>query len=262
MTGKPAEWAVELGGLEVAKNTADGALQAAKAVLASSEYLSDKAVMDGAADALTVAKATSSATLSAASAAVDAANTAKKAAIDAATKALAAVATGVEEVAYTTAEATLPEVEVAEWDLKNALAEATNALMSSPEKAAFDAANAAVTQWKQDVAQLAGAEAGLPDAQMIEKAIKPVTDWISSHAILADISSILATATLKGVVKADGTFTSMTATVIGTVASAPFNVSVELDLSPAKVALFTDDICRALIHVLNDHVFVNPIPGI
>ncbi|RPD59113.1 hypothetical protein L226DRAFT_510190 [Lentinus tigrinus ALCF2SS1-7] len=196
---------LKLAGLKTAKVTADGVLDAAKAVVHSAGYIADETALNAAKAALTVAQNAAPGTIAAAQGSLEAVDKATAASVTAAERTVEATEKGSEFVALQGAQAALSAYKSANDAVFKAATDAINELTSCAEYIAFQAAQGALATAKAATSSLDGLQHALDVAQSGEELALNIGKYIADHATgLVDIQRIELSGSLRGMIGVKG----------------------------------------------------------
>ncbi|PVF91964.1 hypothetical protein CPB86DRAFT_718414 [Serendipita vermifera] len=228
----------ETAGLEAAKLTligskavADGLLQAAQAVLTSSEFLGAQAALNSARGALWVAQNGGSIALDQAKNSLTAADVASQATLDASKATLKGVESGTQFVALEGAKQTLELYKQTNTAIYQAAVAAINGLMQSAEYLAYGAATGALVVARGATTSLDAAKSALDVVRQAESTALNVGEWVFSHLTEAfDIQIVRLSGSLRGMIGEDGKISKpLSAHVEGSISGNQFTLDGGFD---------------------------------
>ncbi|KAJ7776553.1 hypothetical protein DFH07DRAFT_980740 [Mycena maculata] len=196
---------VKLGGLLIAKGTADGVLDVAKAILTSTNYLAEQGALRAAQSVLQGAKNALPVTISAAQGVLSGVDKATWATVIAAQATVSATRTGIEYIVLEGAKQTLVLYKQANEGVYHAAIAALDALWQSAEYFAFQVASGVLDAAKEATTSLDALRGALGVAQKAEDIALKIGQWIADHALgLIDIRKIELSGSVRGMVDSSG----------------------------------------------------------
>ncbi|KAF8593814.1 hypothetical protein BDV93DRAFT_529669 [Ceratobasidium sp. AG-I] len=237
---------IAIGTLEASRAVADGALQAAQAVLMSTNFLAGKAAFETAKGALIFARETGQAGLDVAIGALAAADATSQAALDLANETLEITKVGVEWGVLETAKQALQIFKDVNDKAFRAATQALVDLIKCAEYLAYKAATAALDLARSATVALDAAKAALDVAQEAIGAALAIGEWVVDHVLTAfDIQVVRLSGSLRGMIGAGGEMAQpFTVYIQGVIAGQPFTLRGEFNLG--KVADFITMIFKYL----------------
>ncbi|KAF8122693.1 hypothetical protein EV363DRAFT_1553609, partial [Boletus edulis] len=223
---------VAVGTLEASEAIASGALDAARAILKGSEYISKETAVDAARLTLEGARSTGKATLSAAQVALHAADETSKAAVDAAEAILQGVQNGVEFVAFQGAIEALKVFKEANKAAYEAAVAAIEGSMDSVAFIAFHTAKAGLEVAKGSTKVLDATKEALSLAEKAsQSALSILQDVVKFGAKAVSIKTIILSGTFRGFLGiGGGNARPLSAVIKGYIAGQRFDIRAEFDL--------------------------------
>lgn len=201
---KPA-LGLKLAGLETAKVTADGVLEAAKAVVHTAGYVADETAINAAKAALILAQDAAPGAISAAQLSLEAVDKATAASITAAEGTVKITEKGTEFVALQGAQVALSAYQAANDAIYKAASDAIDGLTSTAEYVAFHVAEGALATAKAATSSLDGLQDALDIAQSAEELALKIGKYVTDHATtLVNIQKIELSGSLRGMVGLEG----------------------------------------------------------
>ncbi|PVF92098.1 hypothetical protein CPB86DRAFT_844605 [Serendipita vermifera] len=228
----------ETAGLEAAKlaliaskETADGVLQLAQAVLTSSEFLGAQAALNSARGALSVAQAGGFVALDQAKNSLEAADVASQATLEASKATLKGVESGTEFVALEGAKQALELYKQANTAAYEAALAAIDSLVQSAEYLAYRAATGALVVARGATTSLEAAKSALEVVRQSTFAALHVGEWVFSHLTEAfDIQVVRLSGSLRGMIGEEGKISKpLSAHVEGLISGNHFTLDGEFD---------------------------------
>jgi hypothetical protein len=195
----------ELGGLEAAKRTADGVLYSAQAVLHSSGYLADQALIQSADLGLQTARDQAPRIINAAESVLVSVDNSTASVAQAAEDKLRGVERGIELITLTGARNALETFKSANMAAFDAAQGELENLLSTAEFIAFENAKTGLDAAKQATSIVDGLKRALDLAEQLEELALKIAQWVAQHlASLVDIRKIELSGTLRNMIGESG----------------------------------------------------------
>ncbi|KAK7178411.1 hypothetical protein PSPO01_15541 [Paraphaeosphaeria sporulosa] len=234
--------------------TANGLLEAAKAVVETPGYLAAQAAITTAQTSLSVAKQAADTNLSLANAALQQTQTTQAALVSAAQQAVTATSQGVEAAALNSAKLALQTYSDAEAKVIAGLNAAIQAVKTGLEAAALSSAQAALQEAQQNARDIDVARQALNAAQGAAGSVTQAADWITRHSTdILDVRKVEIEADLRGVVEKG---IKLTANVSATFASKDVEFSIDLKIGDGDQ--FVKDIFNKFMGDIKSGAFTVP----